>query len=181
VLPRNQGKKVMRLFRVAGFGGVLALVAATTWGAAAQAASCTLDGLQWIKGVWQDHSEHTQVEERWTIGPDHRLLGSSYALHPGAPGGVIEAMTIAPDGTEISMRIRHFDGTLDHAREEKDAPMIFAVTGCGPDSLTLDGRGTQIGERMTYRRDGDKLFFVGDFIHQGKPVRAEEAFARVGE
>ena len=76
-----------------------------------------------------------------------------------------------------AMRLRHFDSTLSHAREEKDAPMVFVGSNCGANSVVLDGTGPQTGEHFTYSRDGDTLKFVGDFIHDGKPVRAEAHFA----
>jgi hypothetical protein len=125
--------------------------------------------------------DKTVVEERWTVGPDNRLSGSSWALHPGAPGGVIEALVIVdtPDGP--TMRIRHFDATLEHAREEKDQPMAFVADRCDPNSMSLAGQGSRTGERLTYTRDGDSLKFVGDFIHEGKPIRAEETFERMGD
>jgi hypothetical protein len=42
----------------------------------------------------------------------------------------------------------------------------------------LDGTGPQNGEHFTYSREGGNLKFVGDFIRDGKPVRAEAHFVR---
>jgi hypothetical protein len=134
-----------------------------------------------MKGTWHDDGDSARVEERWTIGPDDRLLGSSWLLHPGRAGGVIEAETIASDSGLLSLRIRHFDDTIAHAREEKDAPMLFTTSACDGEAVTFDGQGPQAGEHIGYRREGDKLTFVGDFLHAGKPIYVEETFARTGD
>jgi len=144
----------------------------------AAAGPCTLATLHWMEGSWRDASDNMQVEERWIVGPDDRLLGSSWLLHPGGAGGVIEAMTIVADGNGISFRIRHFSATLEHAREEKDEPMLFLATDCDENFVRFDGRGDRMGERISYRRDGERLQFVGEFIHDGKPLRAEETFTK---
>jgi len=142
---------------------------------------CTLAGLTWMHGVWRDRNDVMQVEERWTIGPDDRLLGSSWLLHPGRAGGVIEAETITSDSGTLALRIRHFDDTISHAREEKDAPMLFLAARCDANAVVFDGQGPQAGEHIGYRREGDHLTFVGDFLHQGKPIHVEETFLRAGE
>jgi hypothetical protein len=144
----------------------------------ATAAPCTLAALHWMEGSWRRANDTTQVEERWVIGPDDRLIGSSWLLHAGKPGGVIEAMTITANGDEIALRIRHFDATLEHAREDKDLPMLFVAADCDENTVRFEGRGDRTGERISYRRDGDKLNFVGEFIHGGERIRVEEIFTR---
>jgi len=142
------------------------------------AAPCTLADLQWMAGTWRDTEEaNVLTEERWVIGPGGRLVGSSWRLHTDTEGGVIESMIVTMENGAPTMRLRHFDSTLSHAREEKDAPMVFVGSNCGANSVVLDGTGPQTGEHFTYSRDGDTLKFVGDFIHDGKPVRAEAHFA----
>jgi hypothetical protein len=162
------------------------LIAAAALGAltlsnAVRAAPCKLSELRWLKGVWRDDSATTQSQERWTIAPGDRLMGASWLLHADRPGGVIESSTIQSDGATVVMRLRHFSSTLDKAREEKDSPMVFVAAQCDADLVVFDGQGPQTGEHMTYRRDGDHLFFTGDFISQGKPVRAQITFKRQGE
>lgn len=141
-------------------------------------ASCTLAGLHWMTGTWRDEQATTVTEERWTTGPGGRFVGSSWTLHTNAIGGVIESMTIVQDSGGLSMRLRHFDATVAHAREEKDTPMLFVAASCGDDSIRLDGTGAQSGEHFTYSRTGDHLKFLGEFIHSGQPVRAEVTFVR---
>ena len=158
------------------------LTAAVVIGSGANAEPCSLASLGWMAGSWRDDSNPTmKVEERWVVGPDDRIIGSSWLLHPGRPGGVIEAMTIVADGNDVLLRIRHFDATLAAAREEKDAPMVFAATECEPNAVTFEGRGDRTGEKMHYRRDGQVKHFVGEFIHAGEPVRVEETFTEAGE
>jgi len=142
----------------------------------AAASPCSLSALHWMKGAWHDRSATMQVEERWAIGPDDRLLGSSWLLHPGRAGGVLEAETIMSDAGTITLRIRHFDDTLAQAREDKDAPMVFLASSCAENEVVFDGQGDRAGEHITYRREGDRMRFIGDFIHQGKPIHVEETF-----
>jgi hypothetical protein len=49
----------------------------------------------------------------------------------------------------------------------------FALARCDGQSAVFDGTGAQDGEHITYRTTAEGLTFVGDFIHQGKPVRVE--------
>lgn len=138
---------------------------------------CTLKVLHWMEGTWRDSDKDSAAEERWIEGPNGRLIGSSWALHKDTPGGVIEAMTLLEEEGRLVMRIRHFDSTLGHAREDKDAPMLFVATSCSHNSVTLEGTGDQSGERFVYSRDKKQMRFVGDFIHQGKPIHVELKFS----
>lgn len=157
---------------------IVAIAGAVISPATAGAAPCRLADLHWMAGDWRDDGPGDQSEERWIVGPDDRLMGSSWTLHPGAGGGVIEAETIQDDGTGVALRLRHFSGDLTQAREDRDAPMLFVAAACGEQSLELDGRGARTGERITYRRSGDTLTFIGDFIHQGQPLRVEVDFKK---
>jgi hypothetical protein len=154
----------------------LALGAAAT----AMAEPCTLKGLHWMAGTWRDSDKNSAAEERWVEGPNDRLIGSSWALHKETPNGVIEAMTLLEEDGRLVMRLRHFDSSLGHAREDKDAPMLFVATSCSRDSVLLEGTGDQSGERFVYSRDKKQLKFVGDFIHQGKPIHVELKFSAAG-
>ena len=150
-------------------------------GTRAAAAPCALDDLRWMAGVWRGGEAASPSEERWTIAPGGRLMGSSWVLHTDRPGGVVEASSIQQDGDQIALRIRHFSSDLAEAREEKTAPMVFLASQCGAQSAVFDGQGERTGEHMTYSRAGDTLTFVGDFIHQGKPLRVEIKLTRAGD
>ena len=84
----------------------------------AHAGTCKLADLHWLKGSWRADTATTQSEERWTIGPGDRLMGSSWLLHVDGPGGVIEAETIQSEGDAVVLRIRHFSANLALARED---------------------------------------------------------------
>jgi hypothetical protein len=131
-----------------------------------------------MAGIWRSHDANTESEERWVTSPGGRLMGSSWLLHTDKPGGVIEAMALVEDGGRPVMRLRHFDSTLGHAREDKDAPMLFVTASCTTNSVTLDGTGDQNGEHFIYTREGDRMKFVGEFIHGGQPIHVEPEFTR---
>jgi len=71
------------------------------------------------------------------------------------------------------MILRHFDGGLARAWEERGAPMVFKAASCARASATFDGQGDHAGEHMTYTRSGDRLRIVADFLHGGKPDHEE--------
>jgi Domain of unknown function (DUF6265) len=156
-------------------------VVAVACGSTAEAASCKLADLRWMKGVWRTETDTTSGEERWTIASNDRLMGSAWFLHKHGMGGLIEAITIQSDGGAVAMRLRHFSSTLSQAREEKDAPMVYIAARCDANSVVFDGRGAQAGSHMTYRREGNNLTFIGDFVHHGESVREEVRFRRSGE
>jgi len=160
----------------------LGLAAALLLAPAANAAPCSLANLGWMVGVWRNDTADARSEERWVAGPGDQLMGSSWALHPARPGGLveIESLLADPDG-QVRLRVRHFGPALDHPWEAPDAPMSFAAADCGRETIDLAGEGDHVGERIRYRLDGDTLTFTGDFLHQGKPVEVVIAFRRERE
>jgi hypothetical protein len=139
------------------------------WALATQPA-CTIENLAFMQGDWRS----TNGEERWVVTAAGTLSGSAYETK-GTSVSFAEALSIAPQGDRIEMHLRHFDGALMHAWEDKDAPMVFALARCDGDTAVFDGTGAKIGEHITYRKAPDGLTFVGDFLHQGKPVHFEIA------
>lgn len=107
-------------------------------------------------------------------------MGSAWEL-PEAKAGYAEIMTIRPDGDAISMLLRHFDGGLSTAWEERDAPMAFAASRCDASSVVFDGQGARAGEHLTYQREGSHLLIIGEFIHRGVPDHHEWHMTRVGD
>jgi hypothetical protein len=150
-----------------------ALAAAAALAGAAHADSCSLNGLGWMQGAWRDDHDTVQSEERWIAGPGGRLMESAWVLRTDTPGGFLEAGTIRDEAGVITFRLRHFSSDLATAREEKDAPLVFTAARCDAASVVFDGQGPHAGEHITYRRAGDAMTFIGDFIHDGQPVRAE--------
>jgi hypothetical protein len=151
-------------------GAAMAALGATQ---AIAAGTCRLGDLAWMAGVWGGGAGPDQSEERWVVAPGGRLMGSSWSLHTDRPGGFLEISTIQEDAGQVVLRLRHFDTTLVHAREPQDAPMAFTAARCDGSGAVFDGQGPQAGEHMTYRTDGGNLLFVGDFLHDGKPVQVQ--------
>lgn len=134
--------------------------------------ACSIQALRFMEGVWQSEEGDTRGEERWSLTTANTLAGSAWESK-GAALGFAEALSILPQDGTIQMRLRHFDGTLQHAWEEKDSPMIFQLARCDASSAVFDGTGDKAGEHITYRRSGDVLTFIGDFLRKGKPFRVE--------
>jgi hypothetical protein len=142
------------------------LAASVLPAAAVHAEPCRLANLHWLAGVWRSDDATSRSEERWVLGPGDRLMGSSWLLHTDKPGGVIEAETIQEDSGSVTLRLRHFSADLTMARETREAPMVFMASDCSPRSIRFSGQGPHLGETITYRRAGDRLTFIGDFLHR---------------
>jgi len=147
---------------------------------AGETAACGLSDLAWMAGSWRDSGGASSSEERWIVGPDGILIGSSWVMSPGKPP-FIEAMTISSDENGISLRLRHFSRNLTHAMEERDAPMLFILKSCADESVLFDGTGPQAREHITYHRFQSNLEFIGDFVHDDKPVTVRIILQRAGD
>jgi hypothetical protein len=138
----------------------------------ARAAECSLTDLGWLAGDWHNAANPRRAQERWVVAPDGVLMGNAWEF-PEGKAGYAEIMTIRPDGDALVMVLRHFDGGLKRAWEERDAPMLFKATVCERDSAVFDGQGDRVGEHLSYRRTGKTLLIVGDFLHHGTPDHEE--------
>ncbi|WP_148293695.1 DUF6265 family protein [Azospirillum sp. B4] len=149
--------------------------------APARAADCTLEALHWLQGTWRNTAIDSPGEERWVILPGGALAGSAWeAGKDGAPR-FVEALSLALHGGHVTLRLRHFDGTLSRAWEDKTVPVTFVASRCGPGDVVFDGQGANAGEHITYARSKDRLSFVGEFIHKGKAHRVDLEMSRAGD
>jgi hypothetical protein len=144
------------------------------------AAECSLTGLTWMAGNWHNASDPQRAQERWVVAPDNVLMGSSWEI-PNGKAGFAEIMTVRANGNAISMYLRHFDGALSGAWEERNAPMVFTAVNCDASSAVFDGQGDHAGEHLTYKRSSDSLLIIGDFLHHGTPSRMEWRMIRAGD
>jgi hypothetical protein len=151
---------------------LVALSAAVLSTASAMAADCGIGDLAFLQGEWQSADGKTQGMERWSLTAANTWAGSSWVTN-GGKLGFAEALSITVQDGAVEMHLRHFDGALNHAWEEKDAPMIFRLARCDASSAVFDGIGDKAGEHITYRRSGDDLDFTGDFLPKGKALRLE--------
>lgn len=155
-----------------------ATLSAMALAAAGPAPACGIADLAFMQGVWRTQSGQTQGEERWSLTGANTLLGESWQAK-GATLSFTEIVSIqdAQDGS-VQMHLRHFDGALNRAWEEKDTPMKFRLASCDAHSAVFEGLEGKSGERITYRRSGEMLQFVGDFLRRGAPLRVEVRMQR---
>jgi hypothetical protein len=151
---------------------LIALSAAASPISSAMAADCGIGDLAFLQGEWRSADGKSQGEERWSLTAANTWAGSSWVV-TGGKLGFAEALSITVQDGVVEMHLRHFDGALNRAWEEKDAPMIFRLARCDASSAVFDGIGDKAGEHITYRRSGDDLDFTGDFLPKGKAVRLE--------
>jgi hypothetical protein len=131
-------------------------------------------------GNWHSTADPQRSQERWVLAPGNVLMGSAWEF-PAGKAGYAEVMTLRPNGDATSLYMRHFDGALSGAWEERNAPMIFTATSCEGTSVIFDGQGSHAGERLSYSRTGKNLTIVGNFLHQGKAVRMEWRMTIAGD
>lgn len=156
------------------FVAALSLTAAVSF---SHAAECSLTGLSWMAGNWHNSTDPQRAQERWVVAPDNVLMGTSWEI-PKAKTGYAEIMTVRLNGNVVSMYLRHFDAALSGAWEERNAPMVFAAVDCDASSAVFDGQGDHAGEHLTYKRSGDSLIIIGDFLHRGVASRMEWRMTR---
>ncbi|MDG3440502.1 DUF6265 family protein [Nitrospirillum amazonense] len=152
------------------------LVSTPAW-----AEDCSLEGLHWLQGAWGNTAVDTAGEERWVLLPGGALAGSAWETAKDGTPHFVEALSLSLTDGKVTLRMRHFDGTLARAWEDKMTPVTFTATRCGPGDVVFEGVGGHAGERITYARTKDRLSFVGEFIHKGKPHRVDLEMSRTGD
>jgi Domain of unknown function (DUF6265) len=138
----------------------------------ANAAPCTLSGLKWMAADWRNSTNPEGAQEHWNLAPGGVLMGNAFEGSPEGKG-YAEIMTVREDGGSIRMVLRHFDLALSKAWEDRTAPMVFVASNCDGTSAVFDGQDDHAGEHLTYKRSGETLLIVGDFLHHGKPDHEE--------
>ena len=128
-------------------------------------AACRVSDLSWMTGSWNFHNGAYSAQESWNFS-ESGLVG--FTTGSGAPssGGVVKISAISSEQGALVLRMRFFDGSLKHALEDKDAPVVFSASTCGPSFIRFDGTG---GEYTRYERSGDDMINVGIANNKGKP------------
>ena len=128
-------------------------------------AACRVPDLGWMAGRWSFRSGAYSGQEAWNFS-ESGLVG--FVIGSGTPssGGVVKVSAISSEQGALVLRMRFFDGSLKHALEDKDAPVVFSASTCGPSFIRFDGTG---GEYTRYERSGDDMINVGIANNKGKP------------
>jgi hypothetical protein len=109
-----------------------------------QSRPCALSDIGWMAGSWRNASDPDRAQERWSVAPNGILMGSAWEFPAGKSGYA-----------------------------ERGAPMVFAASSCEPNGVIFDGQCDHAGEHMSYRRSGNKLTILADFLHHGTPDHEE--------
>jgi hypothetical protein len=160
-----------------GLGAVILLVVAPF--SHSQSHPCTLSDISWMAGSWHNALDPVRALESWSVAPNGVLMGIAWAFPPDK-SGFAEIMTVRSGGDSTLMFLRHFDSGLKAAWEERGSPMIFTARSCERNVVVFAGQGDHSGEQMSYRRSGNKLTIVADFLHHGTPSHEEWHMIRVG-
>ena len=129
-------------------------------------AACRVSDLRWMVGRWSFHNGAYSGQENWKFSESGQLIG--FVTGSGAPssGGVVKLSAISAEQGKLILRMRFFDGSLKHALEDKDAPVVWAASSCGPEFIQFDGPGS---EYSRYERSGADMINTGIANDNGKP------------
>jgi hypothetical protein len=128
-------------------------------------AACQVSDLSWMTGRWNFQRGDHSGQETWKFS-EFGLIELATASGAPSSGGVVKLSTISPEQGMLVLRMRFFDGSLQHALEDKDAPVVFSASACGPGFIQFDGK---YGEYTRYERSGDNMINSGIANNNGKP------------
>ena len=129
-------------------------------------AACRISDLSWMSGRWTTINKGPYSgRETWEFS-ESRFVGLTTGSGAPSSGGVVKLATISSEQGALVLRLRFFDGSLSHALEDKDAPVVFPEASCGPGFIQFNGTA---GEYTRYERSGDGLINTGIANNNGKP------------
>ncbi len=154
------------------------LLTATSLPALADPAKPSLDAFSWIAGRWQGQLAWGMIEEIWSPASNGVMMGM-FRMESKGKASLYEFMTLEQTPAGVSLKIRHFNGAFT-AREEKDKPVDFALTGiAGPESTFFVDEGSA-KVTLVYRKLGADSMEV-DFNKvptEGKPQSLKFPYRR---
>ena len=83
-----------------------------------------LEGIAWLEGCWAGRINGDCVEEIWARATAGAIMGMFRWVAKGELR-FYEFITIAQNGKNIEMRIKHFDPDLNGWEEKKESTMFF--------------------------------------------------------
>jgi len=128
---------------------VLAIVCAA---AAAQAAAPDIESLSWLEGHWRTQEPRPQEvpsvsEEVWLEPVAGKMFGVGRTIMRGVHTLSFEFMWIE----------QAKDGLVFNAQPNGAAPTAFPMVRSGPGEIVFENPRSDYPQRVTYRRDGDRL------------------------
>jgi len=136
-----------------------------------------LASLAWIAGSWRADFDGDQLDEVWTTPSANSMFGA-FRWMKGGKAWMFEMLTIMDDGTDVVMRIKHFDDKGVGWEEKGDAVTMKLVKQV-TDLAQFERIGSDQAAKITYQRSGaDTLLLRLETSHQGKPDMKEFQFKR---
>lgn len=135
-------------------------------GATGAAPVWQLADLSWLAGHWLACGPHGETAETWTDDRGGVLLGISKSVRGGRVGW------------EFSRIDRTADGIVFHASPKGQQPAAFTAVSITRNSVVFENRAHDFPQRVSYRRDGDRLVGRIDGVVAGTPRSAEWRYQR---
>jgi hypothetical protein len=115
----------------------------------------SVEPLSWLEGIWIGKEADQLIEEHWSAPQGDALMGMFRFVHTGEPR-FYEFMTIAVEGQEVVLRIKHYDPGLT-GWEEKGESVTYPLVQVDSGGAIFYKRGSAQPNWMVYRREGDAL------------------------
>lgn len=115
----------------------------------------SVEPLSWLEGKWIGEEADQLMEEHWSTPQGEALMGMFRFVHAGQPR-FYEFMTIAVEGQEVVLRIKHFNPGLA-GWEEKEESVTYPLVQVDSGGAVFFKRGSAQPNWMVYRREEDAL------------------------
>jgi hypothetical protein len=113
--------------------------------------------LVWLVGAWHGVHGDAPVEETWAAPLGGTMIGHFRWIRDGSPW-FYELMTIAPDGSGVTLRLKHFDPDLRGWEDANaEAAKIFPLIELHGQHAVFRQAGVEPPVWMRYERTGDEL------------------------
>lgn len=112
--------------------------------------------LQWFTGLWIGDADELTIEEHWSAARGEVFMGMFRMLREARPA-FYEFMTLAIEGDEIILRIKHFNPGLQ-GWETQDESVIFVLVGLEAGKAIFYQRNVPNSKWMIYQKEGSDLF-----------------------
>jgi Domain of unknown function (DUF6265) len=109
-----------------------------------------IESVSWLAGHWAGTGTDDVSEEVW-LPPTAGAMVGMWRWAGNGSVRLYELLTIAPEGNQLVLRLRHFRPNLN-GLEEKDAPLVLPAVRVGEREVVFEGPGSEGQTRIVYRQ-----------------------------
>jgi hypothetical protein len=114
------------------------------------ASQSNIENVSWLAGHWVGTGTDDVSEEVW-LPPTSGAMVGMWRWASNGSVRLYELLTIAREGDQLVLRLRHFRPNLN-GLEEKDAPFVLPAVRIGDREVVFEGPGSEGQTRIVYRQ-----------------------------